>query len=173
MRETIRNYWRRVLEIIWKEGECLGHGNIIYWVLYLDGFWWAGPSSRQTELQGSKRSFIRSIACVTSPSLMGSHTYQTGLVNGLQLSDRSLAKVNAAIQHKGGDSLYPCSSLPTALMRLTAGFSPLAWEGTHPDKTCWLQAESAASLMVVNQCCSNHLSCHSGMNWVTLWQRFA
>lgn len=105
MRKTVRNYLRRVLEIIWKGGECLGHGNIIYWVLYLDGFWWAGPSSSQPELPGSKRSFIRSIACVTSPSLIGSHTDQTGLVSGLQLSDRTVA--SAAIQHKGGDSLHP------------------------------------------------------------------
>lgn len=160
MRKIVRNCWRRVLEISWKGGDCLVHRNIIYWVPHLDGFWWAGPSSCQPELLGSKRSFIRSLACVTSPSRTGSHTYQTGLVNGLQLSDRSLAKVNAEHSTKVGTHCTPSSPLPT-------GSSETARQNI------WLQQQGAVSLLAVNQCWSHGLSFHSGISWLTLGQRFA
>lgn len=73
----------------------MGHGSIIYWVLYLVGFWWPGSSSSHPDCLASKGSFVGSTACVTSSFFIGSHMYQTRLVNGLQLSDRSLANVNA------------------------------------------------------------------------------
>lgn len=75
----------------------MGHdsSSSIYQVLYLHGFWRTGFSSSQPEVLSSKASFIASTARVASPFFIGSHTYQRGLVNGLQLSDKSLANVHA------------------------------------------------------------------------------
>lgn len=149
MRKTVRNYLRRVLEIIWKGGECLGHGNIIYWVLYLDGFWWAGPSSSQPELPGSKKRDLSSEALHVSlhlPSWVPTRIKQgwwTDCSYQIGVWPRSVLQYSTKVE----TPCTPCSSLPTALMRLTAGFSLLSWEGTHPDKTCWLQAA---------ECCVPH-----------------
>lgn len=133
----------------WKGGEGMGHGSSIYWVLYLAGFWWAGSSSSQPDLLGSKGSFTGSIAHVASPFFVGSHTYQTGLVNGLQLSDRSLANVNACnAAQRWKTRCTQCSSLLMGSNK-TADFLPLSWEGAHSGKRAGYPSWSQAAVCCV------------------------